>query len=87
MELNRISSHIVSLAAGGMEIGALTAMTMGFREREQILDVFELITGLRMNHGFVRPGGIAQDLRPAPSRRSGSWSATSTASCRSTTSC
>jgi NADH-quinone oxidoreductase subunit D len=47
-----------------MEIGALTAMTMGFREREQILDVFELITGLRMNHGFVRPGGIAQDLPP-----------------------
>jgi len=64
MELNRISSHIVSLAAGGMELGALTAMTMGFREREQILDVFELITGLRMNHGFARPGGIAQDLPP-----------------------
>jgi NADH-quinone oxidoreductase subunit D len=55
LELNRISSHIVSLAAGGMELGALTAMTMGFRDREQILDVFELITGLRMNHGFIRP--------------------------------
>ncbi len=62
MELNRISSHWVWLATGGMELGALTAMTNGFRARERILDVFELITGLRMNHAFIRPGGIAQDL-------------------------
>jgi NADH-quinone oxidoreductase subunit D len=62
MELNRISSHLVSLAAGGLEVGALTAMTMGFREREQVLDVFELITGLRMNHAYIRPGGVLQDL-------------------------
>jgi NADH-quinone oxidoreductase subunit D len=62
MELNRISSHLVAIATGGMEIGALTVMTIGFREREQVLDVFELITGLRMNHGFIRPGGVAQDL-------------------------
>lgn len=64
MELNRISSHLVSIAAGGMELGALTAMTMGFREREEILHVFELITGLRMNHSYVRPGGVAQDMQP-----------------------
>jgi NADH-quinone oxidoreductase subunit D len=62
MELNRISSHWVWLATGGMELGALTAMTNGFRARERILDVFEMITGLRMNHAFIRPGGIAQDL-------------------------
>ena len=62
MELNRISSHLVCIATGGMEIGALTVMTIGFRERELVLDLFELITGLRMNHAFVRPGGIAQDL-------------------------
>jgi NADH-quinone oxidoreductase subunit D len=62
MELNRISSHLVALATGGMELGAVTAMLFGFREREQILDVFETITGLRMNHAFVRPGGLAQDL-------------------------
>ncbi len=62
MELNRISSHLVCLATGGMELGALTAMTFGFRERESILDLLELITGLRMNHAFVRPGGLAQDL-------------------------
>jgi NADH-quinone oxidoreductase subunit D len=62
MELNRISSHLVALATGGMELGALTAMTFGFRERELVLDVFEEITGLRMNHAFIRPGGVAQDI-------------------------
>src|SRR4051795_6918405 len=64
MELNRISSHLVCIATGGMEIGALTVMTIGFRERELMLDLFELITGLRMNHAFIRPGGVAQDLPP-----------------------
>ena len=64
MELNRISSHLVCIATGGMELGALTVMTIGFRERELVLDLFELITGLRMNHAFIRPGGVAQDLPP-----------------------
>ena len=64
MELNRVSSHLVALATGGMEIGALTVMTVGFRERERVLRLFELITGLRMNHAFIRPGGLAQDLPP-----------------------
>jgi NADH-quinone oxidoreductase subunit D len=62
MELNRISSHLVALATGGMELGALSAMIFGFRERELILDLFELITGLRMNHAYIRPGGLALDL-------------------------
>jgi NADH-quinone oxidoreductase subunit D len=62
MEINRVSSHWVWLATGGLELGALTAMTNGFRARERSLDVLELITGLRMNHGFIRPGGVAQDL-------------------------
>ncbi|MBV6757106.1 NADH dehydrogenase (quinone) subunit D [Rhodococcus opacus] len=62
MELNRISSHLVALATGGMELGAVTAMLFGFRERELVLDVFEFITGLRMNHAYIRPGGLSQDL-------------------------
>jgi NADH-quinone oxidoreductase subunit D len=62
MELNRISSHLVCIATGGMEIGALTVMTIGFRERELVLDLFEFITGLRMNNAFIRPGGVAQDV-------------------------
>jgi NADH-quinone oxidoreductase subunit D len=62
MELNRISSHLVALATGGMELGAMSAMFFGFRERELILTVFEAITGLRMNHAYIRPGGLAADL-------------------------
>lgn len=64
MELNRLSSHLVAIATGGMELGATTMMIYGFRDRELILDVFELITGLRMNHAYIRPGGLAQDLPP-----------------------
>ncbi|HEV7209430.1 MAG TPA: NADH-quinone oxidoreductase subunit D [Mycobacteriales bacterium] len=64
MELNRISSHLVWLATTGMEIGALSMMLYGFREREVVLDIFEMITGLRMNHAYVRPGGVSQDLPP-----------------------
>ena len=62
MELNRISSHLVALATGGMEMGALTAMIFGFRERESVLDIFEMVSGLRMNSAYIRPGGVAQDL-------------------------
>jgi NADH-quinone oxidoreductase subunit D len=62
MEINRLSSHWVWLATGGMELGALTAMTNGFRARERCLDIFEMITGLRMNHAYIRPGGVSQDL-------------------------
>ncbi|MBB5997973.1 NADH-quinone oxidoreductase subunit D [Streptomonospora salina] len=62
MELNRMSSHFVAMATFGMELGATTVMTNGFREREMVLDIFELITGLRMNHAYIRPGGVSQDL-------------------------
>ncbi|WP_022910986.1 NADH-quinone oxidoreductase subunit D [Aestuariimicrobium kwangyangense] len=62
MELNRIASHLVAIGTGGMEIGALTVMTIGFREREMILDFLEAVSGLRMNHAYIRPGGVANDL-------------------------
>ncbi|MGP0077286.1 NADH-quinone oxidoreductase subunit D, partial [Mycobacterium sp.] len=64
MELNRISSHLVALATGGMELGAMTPMFVGFRGREIILTLFESISGLRMNSAYIRPGGVAQDLPP-----------------------
>ena len=62
MELNRITSHLICLGTVGMEMGATTIMTIGFRERERILRIFEAVTGLRMNHAYIRPGGVAQDL-------------------------
>ncbi|MEV6347978.1 NADH-quinone oxidoreductase subunit D [Actinoplanes sp. NPDC051851] len=62
MELQRIASHLVWLATTGMELGAISMMLYGFREREYILDIFEETSGLRMNNGYIRPGGLAQDL-------------------------
>ena len=62
MEFNRISSHMVALGTGALELGALTPMLFAFREREKVLDIFELISGLRMNMAYVRPGGVSQDL-------------------------
>ncbi|HEX2705629.1 MAG TPA: NADH-quinone oxidoreductase subunit D [Candidatus Lustribacter sp.] len=64
MELTRISSHMVCLGTGGMEMGATTVMTIGFRERERVLAIIEMVTGLRMNNAYIRPGGVAQDLPP-----------------------
>src|SRR5438034_5137680 len=64
MELNRITSHLGGIAPMGLELGATTIYTQGARLRERGLDLLELITGLRMNHAFIRPGGVAQDLPP-----------------------
>src|SRR5947209_9344518 len=61
-ELNRIASHLVWLATTGLEIGAISMMLYGFREREVILAIFEMITGLRMNHAYIRVGGLSMDL-------------------------
>jgi NADH-quinone oxidoreductase subunit D len=63
-ELNRISSHLVAMATNGMDIGAVSIMTYGFRDREQVLAFFERTSGVRMNHNFIRPGGVAADLPP-----------------------
>jgi NADH-quinone oxidoreductase subunit D len=64
MELNRISSHLGGVGPFGLELGATTVFIYAMRTREKILDLFELITGLRMNHAFIRPGGVSQDLPP-----------------------
>ncbi|MBW8825652.1 MAG: NADH-quinone oxidoreductase subunit D [Acidobacteria bacterium] len=61
-ELNRMASHLLFLATNGMDIGAVSMMLYGWREREEILTFFEKVTGLRMNHNFVRVGGVAADL-------------------------
>ena len=62
MELKRISSHMVALGTGALELGAITPMFFVFRERERVLDIFEMISGLRMNMAYIRPGGVQQDL-------------------------
>ena len=63
-ELNRISSHLLFMATNGMDLGAVSMMIYGWREREEVLRFFEKVTGLRMNHNYIRPGGVAADLPP-----------------------
>ncbi|MCU1351694.1 MAG: dehydrogenase subunit [Acidimicrobiales bacterium] len=61
-ELNRVSSHLLFMATNGMDLGAVSMMLYGWREREETLRLLQMITGLRMNHNFIRPGGVAADL-------------------------
>jgi NADH-quinone oxidoreductase subunit D len=61
-ELNRIASHLLWLATTGLELGAVSIMLYAWRERETILRIFEMVTGLRMNHAYIRVGGLSMDL-------------------------
>ena len=61
-EMNRLSSHLVWFGTQGLDMGAISIVFYGFREREIILDFYEMVTGLRMNHGYIIPGGVWQDL-------------------------
>jgi NADH-quinone oxidoreductase subunit D len=63
-ELNRVASHLLFLATNGMDLGAVSMLLYGWREREEVLRFFETVTGLRMNHNYIRPGGVAADLPP-----------------------
>jgi NADH-quinone oxidoreductase subunit D len=63
-EMNRMSSHLLFMATNGMDLGAVSMMIYGWREREEVLRFFQKVTGLRMNHNFIRPGGLAADLPP-----------------------
>jgi NADH-quinone oxidoreductase subunit D len=61
-EINRITSNLLFLATNGMDVGAVSMMIYGWRDREEGLRLLEMITGLRMNHNYIRPGGVAADL-------------------------
>jgi NADH-quinone oxidoreductase subunit D len=61
-ELNRIASHLVFVGTGLLDMGALTPFFYTMREREQLLDIFELVTGVRMNFGYFRVGGLYRDV-------------------------
>ena len=62
IELNRAASHLLWLATNGLDLGAIGMMLYGWRERELVLAFLEKVTGLRMNHNYIRPGGVAADL-------------------------
>ncbi len=61
-ELQRIQSHLIAVGSQAMDIGAVTVMTYAFREREDVMDIFEMVTGARMMMSYFRFGGLAQDL-------------------------
>jgi NADH-quinone oxidoreductase subunit D len=61
-ELNRVASHLLWQATNGLDLGALSMIVYGWREREETLRLLEKITGLRMNNNYIRPGGVAAEL-------------------------
>jgi NADH-quinone oxidoreductase subunit D len=63
-EMSRMASHLLFMATNGMDLGAVSMMIYGWREREEVLRFFQEVTGLRMNHNYIRPGGVAADLPP-----------------------
>ncbi|MCB0963045.1 MAG: NADH-quinone oxidoreductase subunit D, partial [Acidimicrobiales bacterium] len=72
-ELNRLTSHFLFLATNGMDLGSTSMMIYGWREREEGLRLLEAITGLRMNHNFIRIGGTAADLPDGWQERLGAY--------------
>ena len=62
VELNRIASHLIFVGTGLLDMGALTPFFYTMREREQILDLFEMVCGVRMNYGYFRVGGLYRDV-------------------------
>jgi NADH-quinone oxidoreductase subunit D len=63
-ELQRLASHLVWLATHGLEIGAVSVMMYCFREREQLLNINEMLAGFRMFPSYIRIGGLREDLPP-----------------------
>ena len=63
-ELNRIASHMLFYGVYGLDVGAMTPILYGFRERERIQELFEAVTGARMMHNYFRVGGVKDDLPP-----------------------
>jgi NADH-quinone oxidoreductase subunit D len=61
-ELNRIHSHLVWLGTSALELGAISVFWYAFRERDTILDLFELVTGTRMHTRYFQVGGLAEDI-------------------------
>ncbi|MBI2070113.1 MAG: NADH-quinone oxidoreductase subunit D [Elusimicrobia bacterium] len=61
-EMNRIASHLLFLGTYGIDIGAFTPFLHAFREREMVLDLFEMVSGARMTYNYIRIGGVMMDL-------------------------
>jgi NADH-quinone oxidoreductase subunit D len=63
-EMNRIASHLVAFGTFANDLGATTPLLYAFREREKILDIFEMVCGARLTYNYYRIGGVSGDLTP-----------------------
>ena len=73
-EITRILNHLMFLATHGLDIGAMTVFLYCFREREELLDAYEAVSGARMHASYYRPGGVYRDLPDAmPKYQSSKW--------------
>ncbi|MBI5191949.1 MAG: NADH dehydrogenase (quinone) subunit D [Nitrospirae bacterium] len=63
-ELSRISSHLLAVGAWGLDLGAITLVLYAFREREMIMDLFEMLCGARLTYNYMKIGGVRGDLPP-----------------------
>ncbi|MBI5682939.1 MAG: NADH dehydrogenase (quinone) subunit D [Deltaproteobacteria bacterium] len=63
-ELSRIAGHLLSIGAWGLDLGAMTVLLYAFREREMVLDLFEMLCGARMTFNYLRIGGVRRDVTP-----------------------
>jgi NADH-quinone oxidoreductase subunit D len=63
-ELSRLHSHLIWLGTAALEIGAISLLWYCFRERDLVLDLFELVTGVRMHSRYFQAGGLAEDIPP-----------------------
>jgi NADH-quinone oxidoreductase subunit D len=64
LELTRLNSHLVWLGTHALDLGAMSVFLYAFRERERILEMFEMLSGQRMMTSYMRPGGVWRDLTP-----------------------
>jgi NADH-quinone oxidoreductase subunit D len=62
LELNRIASHLLWLAAGGLDLGAISVFWYAWRDRDRVLDLFEMSSGQRMHTRYIQVGGVAEDI-------------------------
>ena len=63
-ELSRIASHLIAIGSFAMDVGALTVFLWTIREREKILDIWDIICGARFTNSYTRIGGVANDMQP-----------------------
>jgi NADH-quinone oxidoreductase subunit D len=62
LELNRIASHLIFLAAGALDLGAISVFWYGWRDRDRVLDLFEMSSGQRMHTRYIQVGGVIEDI-------------------------